>query len=126
MLKNCYPIKVCYQIYTIYISENYYVKYCFIQTYVVFAAGEASLNEHHIAGGREIQFKNNDLHYPGRTENWQREIVASDLPETNYKAVLMIIKSASVFQIRIYLPAFCSERSYMILRMNRDYVCTQH
>ena len=89
MLKHCHPIKVCYQLDTTYISEKYYGQYCFIQTFVVFVARGASLNEHHIAGGREIQFKNNDLHYPRRTENWQREIVASDLPEKNYKVVLI-------------------------------------
>jgi hypothetical protein len=38
------------------------------ETYVVFAARGASLND--ITGGTEIQFKNNDLHYAGRAENW--------------------------------------------------------
>jgi hypothetical protein len=101
--------------YTAYIGENYCGEYCFIQTYVVFAAHGASLNEHHIPSGKEIEFKNNDLHYPGRAYNWQREIVASDLPETNYKTVLtleisVVIISAAMFKIRLHLPAFCSER----------------
>ena len=96
--------------YITYISEKYYGKHCLIQTYVVFAARGTSLNEHHIPGGTEIQFKNNDLHYPGWAENWQCEITASDLPETNYKAVLtleliVVIISAVMFEIRVYLPA---------------------
>lgn len=104
--------------YTTYISEKYYGKYCFIQTYVVLAVLGANLNEHHIPGGTEIQFMNNNLHYPRRAENWQHEIIASDLPETNYKAVLtleilVVIVSAAMFKIRLHLPAFCSERCKM-------------
>jgi len=104
--------------YTTYISEKCYEKYCFTQTHEVFAARGTNLNEHHIPDGTEIQFKNNNLHWPGRAEYWQREIIASDLPETNYKAVLtleilVVIISAAMFQIRIHLPAFCSERCKM-------------
>lgn len=115
--------------YTRYISEKYYGKYCFIRTYAVFTARGASLNEHHINGGTEIQFMYNDLHYPGRAENLQREIIASDLPETNYKAVLILeilvaIISSAVFQIRIYLPAFCSETCKMsYVSANKQRLC---
>jgi len=58
--------------YTTCISEECYEKYCFTQTYAVFAARGTSLNEHSITGGTEIQFKNNDLHCSGTAEFWQR------------------------------------------------------
>ena len=55
----------------------------------MFGARGTNGNEHHIYGGTEIKFKN-DLQYRGTTENCQRGSVASDLPETNYKAVLTL------------------------------------
>jgi hypothetical protein len=100
---------------------------------VVFAARGTSLIEHLIPGGTEIKFKNNNLHYSGRAENWQLESTASGLPETNYQAALtleslVVIICTAMFKTKIYLLHSLQRalRCHRILQINRDYVSTQY